>query len=98
MGAVFFCLQTNSRRSSLKRFHFNDDEDEDEDNEEEKFMNSDFFSMAPLSFGAENTILSCSIKICENSLFWKFYSLETKLKKIKETYEFLSQLEGYEGE
>lgn len=82
----------------MKRFHFNDDEDEDNE-EEDKFMNSDFFSMTPFSLGSENTILNSSIKICEKMLFWKFYSLKTKLGKIKETYEFLSQLEeGYEGE
>lgn len=85
----------------MKRFHFGDDEendDEEEINDEERFIQSpDFFSMAQFPLESGNPLLDYSIKICEKSFFWKFYSLQTKLSKIKETYIFLIDLEEEEG-
>ena len=95
MGTMLRCLQTTNRRITLKRFSFGDDEESDDEMEEEKFMQGpEFFSMAQFPFdGGGNGILDSSIKICENSIFWKFYSTQTKLSKIKETYVFLLNLE-----
>lgn len=96
MAAGMFCLQTNSRRFILKRFHFNDDDEENEEDNEDKFLNSEFFSIPSFPLGSEG-ILPSAVKICEKLLFWKFYSLQTKLNKIKEVYIFLRDLEEEEG-
>ncbi len=80
----------------MRRFYFGDDEEEntDPDDFDEKFSNGpDFFSMAQFPLDSGNGLLDSSIKICENSIFWKFYNLKTKLNKIKETYNFLIELE-----
>ena len=76
----------------MKRFNFGYEEDNEEDYEdEEKFMQGpDFFSMA--QFPENDNLISSAIKICENSFFWKFYSIEKKSKLIKKTYIFLEKL------
>jgi hypothetical protein len=72
----------------LKRFHFGDDEDE----EEEEFK-PDFFSMSQFPIETGNVFLESAIKICEKSLFWRFYTTNYKLKKIKIVYDFLTLLD-----
>lgn len=80
----------------MKRFNF-DEEDDNEEDHPEKFFGPDFFSMA--QFPLENNgTLECVVKICEKSFFWKFYNLETKLKKIKQAYNFLRDLQNEEEE
>lgn len=81
----------------MRRFQFDhedDDEEEEEEFREPEFMQSPFLSMAqfPFDMGSDPLLDSC-IKICENSIFWKFYSIKTKLSKIKEVYNFLISLE-----
>jgi hypothetical protein len=76
----------------LKRFNFGEDEENEDYEDEEKFIQGpDFFSMAQFPLENENLIGS-AIKICENSFFWKFYSIEKKIKLIKKTYSFLEKL------
>lgn len=79
----------------MRRFQF-DHDDEDEDEEEEfrdpEFMQSPFLAPFPFDMGSDPLLDSC-IKICENSIFWKFYSIKTKLSKIKEVHNFLISLE-----
>lgn len=92
------CLQTIGRRFRLKRFHFNDDEENEEENHDQEHIGPEFFSMAQFPLESGNRILEAAIKICENSFFWKFYKLQTKLNKIKESYDFLRNLEELEGD
>jgi hypothetical protein len=78
-----------------RRFYFGDEnENEDEDeNENEPFENPEFFQMAqfPLD-SSEPLILDSAIKLCQSCLFWRFYSLSYKLKKIKETYDYFQSI------
>lgn len=79
----------------MRRFYFGDDE-ENEDYEEEnenldEKMQPEFFSMTQFPMG--DNLLDSAVRICENSIFWKFYSLKTKLNKIRESYFFLLDLE-----
>lgn len=82
----------------MRRFQFDDNSDDDEDEEDfrenAEFMQSPFLSMTQFPFDMSgDPLLESSIKICENSIFWKFYSIKTKLLKIKEVYNFLISLD-----
>lgn len=82
----------------MRRFEFddnNDDDDDEEFRENAEFMQSPFLSMTQFPFDmiGGDPLLESSIKICENSIFWKFYSVKTKLSKIKEVYNFLISLD-----
>lgn len=80
----------------MKRFHFGDNEEEEDEDEENENFKPEFFSMSQFPIETGNHVLDSAIKICENSFFWKFYSINFKLHKIKKVYEFLILLE--EGE
>ena len=77
-----------------RRFYFGDDNHNDEEDEnEDDFDNTEFFQMAQIPFDSlESSILESSIRICESSFFWKFYNIDYKLKKIKQTYEYLQTM------
>ena len=79
------------------RFSNNDDDHEDEDMDEEM---EHYFDMDDLEGAAfvdaahvelvnreqDQNILKLSIKLLEKSWFWKFRTLDTKLKLIEKTY------------
>jgi hypothetical protein len=76
----------------LKRFYFDEEDDGDEEFDE---LDSQMFSVTQFPV-SQNSIVSDCIKLCESSIFWRFLSLESKLEKIKKTYEFLVELEEKE--
>ena len=83
----------------MKRFYFNDDEDKEEEEEEDNMDESMYMIpdatelIAMTQFeNASQQILNCSIKICEGSFFWRFYSASSKLKMITEVFEGLVKL------
>jgi hypothetical protein len=73
----------------LKRFNF--EEDDDEENNNDEMFNQGFFSMGPFPI-PEDGIIDQSIKICEKNFFWKFYSIDKKLKDLEKTYYFLQSM------
>ena len=76
-----------------RRFYFDGNENEDEDEEEgDEMENPEFFQMAQFPFQSDDSIMNCAIKICESCFFWKFYSIETKLKKIENAYNVLQSI------
>lgn len=78
----------------MKRFEF-DSEDEDDNDE---MTNQGFFSMIPMD--SEEDLMDQSIRICEKNFFWKFYSIDKKIKDLEKIYYFLLsvQEEGDEGD
>lgn len=78
----------------MKRFEF-DSEDEDDNDE---MTNQGFFSMIPMD--SEEDLIDQSIRICEKNFFWKFYSIDKKIKDLEKIYYFLLsvQEEGDEGD
>jgi hypothetical protein len=81
----------------MKRFYFNDDEDGEEEEDridDSMFMVPDATELIAMTQfeNANQQILNCSIKICENSFFWRFYKVSSKLKMIGEVFESLMKL------
>jgi hypothetical protein len=92
----------------MRNFFFEDSGSEDEyrdsyhEGEEESMEASfmipaqiEFMHMAQLDLASvdlNQKLLAESIKMLERSWFWRFYSLETKLVKIRKTYEDLTRL------
>lgn len=77
-----------------RRFYFdgNENEDEDEEGDEKDEFDPEFFQMAQFPFQSDDSIMNCAIKICESCFFWKFYSIEIKLKKIENAYNTLQSI------
>jgi hypothetical protein len=78
-----------------RRFYFDDNNDENEDeegDEKDEFDNPEFFQMAQFPFQSDDSIMNCAIKVCESCFFWKFYSIEIKLKKIENAYYALQSI------
>lgn len=63
------------------------------------FMEDDdpfeYVQLAKLKLSSDKldlTLLKTCIKMLENGIFWKFYSPETKLMKIHQSYHYLNKL------
>lgn len=69
-----------------RRFYFDENEEEDDDDEKDEFNSPEFFQMAQFPIQSDDSIMNCAIKICESSFFWKFFSINYKLKKIENVY------------
>lgn len=74
----------------MKRFSFNeDDENEDDELDEMKYMPELIMSQ----FGdMSGDSLDIALKICEKSLFWRFYSVKKKLKILKMAFDDLNKI------
>jgi len=92
----------------MKRFDFYEDEEDDDDDFEEKSISPQEYKKilaeeqalqqetVELTYLALNQeLLSKSIKFCEKSLFWNFYSVETQLKMISKIYMRFRDLQEY---
>lgn len=85
---------------NMRKFYFEDNfEDEDEDDFEdemiEKGIHEDKVALAQLDlFELElnKKILIMAIKICENSFFWKLYSMNKKMNLISNSYNKLIEI------
>lgn len=92
----------------MRRFDYDDNEDHRKEvdnffsNDEltpedyEQFINDEKFDVEFKIVNQEmnHRLLRTSVKIAENSFFWKFYSLDTKLQMIDKIYTKLRILEG----
>lgn len=77
----------------------NDYEEEDDDNNFEEFLENDYKNLLNQQNALEGfnlhlqekkisqNILSRSIRVCEKNILWKFYSINTRLNKIKQVYD-----------
>lgn len=72
----------------MRRFNFGEEDEEEDYEDDEKFIHG-AFSQFPFE---NESLISSAIKICESSFFWKFYSIDKKLKILKKTYDFLEKL------
>lgn len=78
--------------------YFKEEEDDDDDAAEDfsdDLFDPDFISMAELGIkeaGLRRKILSSAIKMSEKDVFWKFYSLDTKLSMIKKAFIYFNDL------
>ena len=71
-----------------------EEDDEDDDFDESKFMMpgpSEFITMAGFD-NIDQQLLSCSIKICEGSFFWRFKGIESRLNMVEKVFERLRKL------
>lgn len=85
----------------MKRFYFGSDEEgEGEEDDSESFEMphaSGLIAMTPTESPFGN-LLECSMRLCEKSIFWRFLSIEDRLKMIKKVFEDLANMEKeYEG-
>lgn len=74
--------------------HEEEDDDEDGDFDESKFMMpgpSEFITMTGFD-NVDQQLLSCSIKICEGSFFWRFKGIESRLNMVEKVFERLKKL------
>lgn len=78
----------------MKRFFFDDEEDDDEIDEAEDMLPE--FVPEILAFPQQESlsqnILNCSIKICESNFFWKFMSIEKKMKILSSVFEKITTI------
>lgn len=75
----------------MKRFSFNEDDEEDDDEEldETKYLPELIMSQ----FGdTPDDSLNIALRICEKSLFWRFYSVKRKLKILKDVFNDLTKI------
>lgn len=86
----------------MKRFYFGNeegDDDDEEDLDDPNFMMpdpSEFISMARLD-NPDQYLLECSLRMCERSLFWRFFSVERKISMVGKVFIELKKLtEGME--
>lgn len=83
----------------MRRFDFEENNDENKDDVDKFFdENEDEVSdvQIELSFAYRDLnqkLLSNVIQVCQKSLFWRFYSLTTRLMMIRVAYENLKKLE-----
>jgi hypothetical protein len=78
----------------MKRFSFGEDEPEDEEELDDMqfFMpSSEFISMGQFA-DPNQEILNLSIKICEKSIFWRFYSSQKKVQIIGDVFKQLKKI------
>jgi hypothetical protein len=78
----------------MRRFYFGDEgHEEDDEADEMDFVmpESGFITMTPMD-NPEHYLLGCAIKLCENSIFWRFLDNSTRLKMIEEAYKTFRQL------
>lgn len=75
----------------MKRFYFGNedgDEEDEEDINDPRFMMPDpyeFISMAKFDNPDQN-LLGCSLRICEKSLFWRFFGVEKKISMFSKVF------------
>lgn len=84
----------------MKRFYFGNEEggdEEEEDFDDPRFMMPDASELIAMTRfdNPDQQILECAIKICEKSLFWRFFGVVRKMSMIKKV--FLSLRELTEG-
>jgi hypothetical protein len=82
----------NNGRFVLRRFHFDDEEEEGDDEYYGENIDPQMFSVTHFP-PSEDIVMKNCIKICESYIFWNFLSLDSKLSRIKKTYNFLISLE-----
>lgn len=80
----------------MKRFYFNNDEEDedDEDMDDPNFMMpdpSEFISMARLD-NPDQYLLECSLRMCEKSFLWRFFSVEKKISMVSMVFIDLKKL------
>jgi hypothetical protein len=81
----------------MKRFYFGNedgDEEDEEDIDDPRFMTpdaSEFISMARLD-NPEQYLLECSLRMCEKSLFWRFFGAEKKISMVSKVFLDLKKL------
>lgn len=81
----------------MKRFFFEEEDDDDEDMADEadrmlpEFV-PEFFAFPNQQENPAHHILNCSIKICEQSLFWKFMGVDGKMRMLSRVFHELSGL------
>jgi hypothetical protein len=89
----------------MKRFdYYDDEENEDESNEppispqeykeliaEDQALQQESVELTYLALNQK--LIAKSIKVCEKSFFWKFYSLQTQLSMISKVYFQLRDLQ-----
>jgi len=86
----------------MKRFFF---EEEDDDNEDEMMEDSgrmpefvpEFFAMSQQENPAIH-ILNCSVRICEQNFFWRFFSQSKKMAMVRSVFNGLVALMGEDPE
>jgi len=89
----------------MKRFNFeygNDEFDDDHDDYEEEGKNETPLDSQLVALQMDQNILleqeinekilADSINLCSSALMWRFYSIEKKLKLIKQTYNSLIKI------
>lgn len=82
----------------MRRFEFEDNENDDEKDVDKFFSEEDDTGDIHIDFSLayrdlNQKLLFNAIRVCEKSIFWKFYSLSTRLAKIRTAYEDLKKLE-----
>lgn len=81
----------------MKRFFFEEEGDDDEDemmDEAGRMMPEfipEFLAMSNQENPA-NHILSCSVRICERSFFWRFMGITKKMRMVQSVFEDLTRL------
>lgn len=77
----------------MSRFMKNEEDDFDEfyENDYRDLLNQqnalEGFHLHLMEKNISEKVLSRSIKVCENSFFWKFYSINSKLSAINKVYD-----------
>lgn len=76
----------------MKRFFF-DEENEDEDDAESSLPEfvPEFFTMSQQENPSIH-VLNCSVRICEQSLLWRFFGISRKVSMIQKTFSELMTL------
>jgi hypothetical protein len=86
----------------MKRFFFdeeNEDEDDIVDNSERSLPDfiPEFFTMSQQE-NLSVPVLNCAVRICEQSLFWRFFKISKKVSMIQKTFSDLMMLVETEKE
>lgn len=82
----------------MKRFFFDEENDNEDEDDMEKSIPEfipEFFSMSQQENPSVH-VLNCAVRICEQSLLWRFYGISKKVSMIQSTFSDLMKL--VEGE
>ncbi len=78
----------------MKRFFFDEEDDDEEDmmNEAENMLPGFIPEILAFPQQESQNVLNCSIKICESSFFWRFMSIEKKMKILSKVFENITTI------
>lgn len=78
--------------------NFFDDDENDLDAEEAYYEELDRRQEEMFAFDLHQKVMTMALRILERGFFWRFYSADTKLKKLKKTFEALFALIKDQGD